>query len=69
MARPGRPRLATPAAIRREMVEVYLDMRTGKIAVQDGSRLVYALSLAMRAVEVEQLTERIERLEQIITET
>jgi hypothetical protein len=50
------------------MVEVYLDMRTGKIAVQDGSRLVYALSLAMRAVEVEQLTERIERLEEIISE-
>ena len=40
-------------AIRREMASVYRDMRSGHIATQDGSRMIYVLEI-MRKVLIEE---------------
>lgn len=53
-------------AIRRELGSVYRDMRAGRIASQDGTRLAYVLDLLRRAYETAVLQERLEMLERTI---
>jgi hypothetical protein len=49
--------------VRREMSRVYRDMRSGSIATQDGTRLIYVLSELRKMFEVCDLERRIELLE------
>lgn len=53
-------------AIRRELGAVYRDMRAGRIATQDGTRLAYVLDMMRKAYEASVLQERIETLERTI---
>ena len=55
--------LHNPSAIRREMANVYRDMRADKIPVADGSRFVYTLDILMKAYKVAVLDERIQAIE------
>lgn len=50
-------------AIRREMGALYRDMRAGRLASQDGTRLAYVLDLVRKAHETAVLQDRIELLE------
>lgn len=56
-------RLTTLGQVRREMTAVYLDMRGGVIASQDGSRLVYALDQIAGVIAAEQIEQRIDCIE------
>ncbi len=53
-------------AIRREIAAVYRDMRAGRIASQDGTRLAYVLDMIRKAHETAGLQDRIELLERTI---
>lgn len=53
-------------AIRRELGSVYRDMRAGRIASQDGTRLAYVLDMIRKAYETAVLAERLELLERTI---
>lgn len=53
-------------AIRRELGSVYRDMRAGRIASQDGTRLAYVLDMVRKAYETAVLAERLELLERTI---
>lgn len=54
-------------AIRRELASVYRDMRSGRIASQDGTRLAYVLDQIRKAYETSVLADRLEQLERIIS--
>jgi len=53
-------------AIRRELGGVYRDMRAGRIASQDGTRLAYVLDMIRKAYETAVLQDRLELLERTI---
>lgn len=53
-------------AIRRELGSVYRDMRAGRLASQDGTRLAYVLDMIRKAYETAVLAERLELLERTI---
>jgi len=53
-------------AIRRELGSVYRDMRAGRLASQDGTRLAYVLDMIRKAYETAALAERLELLERTI---
>jgi len=53
-------------AIRRELGSVYRDMRAGRIASQDGTRLTYVLDMIRKAYETAVLADRLELLERTI---
>jgi hypothetical protein len=53
-------------AIRRELASVYRDMRAGRVASQDGTRLAYVLDMIRKAYETAVLQDRIELLERSI---
>lgn len=53
-------------AIRRELGSVYRDMRAGRIATQDGTRLAYVLDMIRKAYETAVLADRLELLERTI---
>lgn len=53
-------------AIRRELAAVYRDMRAGRIASQEGTRLAYVLDMIRKAYETAVLQDRIELLERTI---
>lgn len=59
--------LRNAEAIRRELGSVYRDMRAGRIASQDGTRLAYVLDMIRKAYETAVLAERLELLERTIT--
>jgi hypothetical protein len=50
-------------AIRREIGNVYRDMRGGRIESQDGTRLAFVLNMLRKAHETAVLADRIELLE------
>ncbi len=50
-------------AVRREMARVYRDMRTYKIASQDGTRFVYVLGEIRKVFEAVDMDKRISALE------
>ena len=54
-------------AIRRELGSVYRDMRAGRLASQDGTRLAYVLDMIRKAYETAVLADRLELLERTIT--
>lgn len=56
--------LRNAEAMRREMAAVYREMRSGKIDVQDGTRLVYVLNMLRQAYETDVLQKRLEKLEE-----
>lgn len=60
---PRRINLHNLGAVRREMNSVYRDMRAGKLATQDGARLVYVLGEVRKAIEAEIIEARITQLE------
>jgi len=53
-------------AIRRELGSVYRDMRAGRLATQDGTRLAYVLDMIRKAYETAVLADRLELLERTI---
>ena len=53
-------------AIRRELGSVYRDMRSGRLASQDGTRLAYVLDMLRKAYETAVLADRLEMLERTI---
>lgn len=53
-------------AIRRELGAVYRDVRAGRIATQDGTRLAYILDLIRKAYDTAVLADRLELLERVI---
>ena len=53
-------------AIRRELGSVYRDMRAGRLASQDGTRLAYVLDMIRKAYETAVLADRLELLERTI---
>lgn len=56
-------KLVTVMDCKREMARVYRDSRTGRIDIQDGTRLVYMLAQIGKLIEVSELENRIELLE------
>lgn len=54
--------LHNPSAIRREMANVYRDMRADRIPVADGTKFVYTLDILMKTYKVAVLDERIQLL-------
>jgi hypothetical protein len=53
-------------AIRCELGSVYRDMRAGRLASQDGTRLAYVLDMIRKAYETAVLADRLELLERTI---
>ena len=53
-------------AIRRELANVYRDMRNGTIETQDGTRLAYVLDMIRKAYETSVMQERLELMERTI---
>lgn len=60
---PQQIRLVTAMDCKREMARVYRDARSGRIDMQDGTRLVYMLSHVGKMIEVSEFEKRIEELE------
>lgn len=56
-------------AIRREMANVYRDMRCGNIATADGTKLAYVLEHLRKAYETAVIEERLVKLEKSISKT
>lgn len=52
------------AAIRREMAQVYRDMRSGKLEAADGTKLAYVLTQLGKMYELQVVEERIQALEE-----
>jgi hypothetical protein len=52
--------------VRIEMAKVYRDMKRGKIATQDGTRLAYVLAQVGKLIEAGELEKRIEALEIVL---
>lgn len=50
-------------AVRREMASVYRDMRTGRIDVSDGTKLIYALDRIREAFKTEELETKLQVIE------
>ena len=50
-------------AVRREMASVYRDMRTGRIDVNEGTKLVYALDRIREAFKTEELDTKLQVIE------
>jgi hypothetical protein len=60
---PSKIDLRDAHALRRELGSVYRDMRSGRIATQEGTRLAYVLDLIRKAFETEDLKQRLELIE------
>lgn len=63
MSPPPKIDLRDAHAIRRELGSVYRDMRAGRIATSDGTKLAFVLDLLRRAVETSDLQDRIALIE------
>lgn len=50
-------------AVRREMASVYRDMRIGRIDVNEGTKLVYALDRIREAFKTEELETKLQVIE------
>ena len=61
--RPPKIDLRNAHAIRREMANVYRDMRRGVIETQDGTKLAYVLEHLRKAYETGVLEDRIRQIE------
>jgi hypothetical protein len=57
--------LASLTDVRRELGRVYRDMRTGKVACQDGTRYTYVLKAIADLIAQSDLEARIEALERV----
>jgi hypothetical protein len=57
--------LSSLRAIKREMCKVYDDSRNGRIDVQEGTRLVYQLQAVAKVQEVIEVSQRLDRLEEL----
>ena len=62
---PRQIKLVTAADCKREMARVYRDARTGRLDIQDGTRLVYMLSQIGKMIELNEFEKRIELLEKV----
>jgi len=56
--------LVTVDDVRVEMARVYRDMRCGRLASQEGTRLAYVLDRIARAIEGADIERRVVQLEQ-----
>jgi hypothetical protein len=63
---PRGPQLDTVAAVRREMSKVYRLARRGKIRPEVGTRLAFILTSILRALELEVIEQRVERIQQML---
>lgn len=59
-------RLKTVDDVRAEMARVYRDMRSKRIDMADGTKLIYALSQIGRVVEVVRIERRMDALQQAL---
>ena len=60
---PARLRLGTARDVRRELVRVYADARSGAIPTQAAARLCYVLGQIREAITAEDFEARLARLE------
>ena len=58
--------LKTADDVRLEMGKVYREMRTNKLPIEDGSKLVYTLGQIGKIIEVSEVQKRIEAVERIL---
>ncbi len=56
------------SAVRKEMSNVYRDMRRGKIKTQDGTRLMYALNIIRTTFESEDIQKQLQSIETTLRE-
>jgi hypothetical protein len=63
---PKEIKLKTADDVRLEMARVYRDMRQGRIESQEGTRLVYVLSVLNKAIETGIIESRMESLERTL---
>jgi hypothetical protein len=63
---PSRIDLRNAHAMRRELANVYRDMRCGNVETADGTKLAYVLDMLRKSYETAVLEERINDLERII---
>ena len=59
------PRLANLEGVRVEMARIYNDMKSGRRAPEEGSRLVYVLSQIAKVLELTEIERRLILLEQM----
>lgn len=57
-------KLTTQSQIRRELVRLYRDCRTGRVETSDGSRLAFMLNLLAKMIEASDIERRIAAVEQ-----
>ncbi len=62
--RSTRSRLGSIREIRRELVKIYEEAKTGRISTQDAGRLTYMLQTLVGMIRDSDLEERIKKLEQ-----
>lgn len=65
-ATPTKIDLRNAHAIRRELANVYRDMRCGNIDTADGTKLAYVLDMVRKSYETAVLEERLEQIESTI---
>ena len=58
--------LKTADDVRLEMGKVYREMRTSKLPMEDGTKLVYVLGQLCRIIEVSEVQKRIEAVERVL---
>jgi hypothetical protein len=61
---PRAPRLNTLGGVRRELARLYSDLRSGAVPPRVAGTGGYLLSTMIKALEVEQLEDRLNRLEE-----
>lgn len=66
--RKGSIQLTKLSDVRFEVAKLYREARTGKIDVQDATRLAYLLQVLAKIIENGELEKRIEQLEQAAKE-
>jgi hypothetical protein len=61
---PTRCNLHSIGHIRREMASVYRMAKSGELTTQDAGRLIYMLAEIRKCAEIEEIEQRLDRLEQ-----
>lgn len=65
-ATPTKIDLRNAHAIRRELANVYRDMRSGSIEAADGTKLAYVLDMVRKSYETAVLENRLQQIESTI---
>lgn len=58
--------LKTADDVRLEMAKVYREMRTSRMPLEDGTKLVYVLGQLCKIIEISEVQKRIEAVERVL---